>query len=610
VLDSRLRFLAGQSSEEDALASLETTGRFGLSVEGVDQPRVRVLVQLDDVGDEELNERGLIIATRAGDVVSGEIPLSDVERLDALDGVILIEAARPMVPELDASLPETRAHFVHTGPPGRRGAGVIVGIIDSGIDWRHQCFRDGAGNSRVLRLWDQNLAPQVGETTPAPFNYGVEYQQGEIDTALAAADPLGIVRSVDEDGGHGTHVAGIAAGDGSAAGNGMPAFTFTGVAPEADIVLVANQVTTEALGDSATTLDAAQYIFNVAQTLGRPAVINLSQGDNLGPHDGTSLLERGINNLLGGTGRSMVKSAGNAANAGVHASGTVAAGGTDTPQFVVPTNDTTPDTIDFWYDATDRMDFSITPPGGAASAVVNAGATTTLALPNGNQVFVDSVLSHPNNGDNRIYVQLQRGTAAAVQQGTWTVTLAGTTVADGGWHAWIERGMTVPQFIGAHRNDRVTISIPGTSTEVITAASYITKGAGVGNLSTFSSRGPTRDGRAAPTIAAPGQQILSANSGAGTTPTQYIGMSGTSMAAPHVAGAIALILEASPVLTQQQIVDRLTGSARSDAFTGMVPNTDWGSGKLDAREAMTTAPAVVSEPGGAPEVSFGSGPTQ
>jgi hypothetical protein len=67
-----------------------------------------------------------------------------------------------MVPELDASLPETRANLVHTGPPGRRGAGVIVGIIDTGIDWRHECFRDGAGNTRVLRIWDQNLTPRPG----------------------------------------------------------------------------------------------------------------------------------------------------------------------------------------------------------------------------------------------------------------------------------------------------------------------------------------------------------------------------------------------------------------------------------------------------------------
>lgn len=592
MLDSRLRFLAGQAGEEDALAALERTGRFGLFVAAVDQPRVRVLVQLDDVGDEELNERGVTIATRAGDIVSGEIAFSDVEQLDALEGVVLIEAARPMVPELDASLPETRANVVHTGPPGLRGAGVIVGIIDSGIDWRHQCFRDGAGNSRVLRLWDQNLAPQAGETSPAPFGYGVEYQQGQIDTALSAANPLNVVRSMDGAGGHGTHVVGIAAGDGSAAGNGQPAFTFIGVAPEADIVFVANQVTTETLGDSATTLDAVQYIFNVAQTLGRPAVINLSQGDNLGPHDGTSLLERGLDNLLGAKGRSMVKSAGNAANAGVHASGTVAAGGTDAPQFVVPANDFTPDTLDFWYNAADHIGFNITPPGGTASTTINPGTTTTLTLPNNNQVFVDSVLNHPNNGDNRIYVQLLPGSVPAVQQGTWTVTLTGMTVTDGGWHAWIERGTTVPQFIGAHRNEQVTISVPGTSSKVITTASYTTKGAGVGNLSTFSSRGPTRDGRAAPTIAAPGQQVLSANSGAGITTTQYVGMSGTSMAAPHVAGAVALILQASPTLTQQQIIGHLTNNGRNDAFTGSAPNVGWGSGKLDVK---ATVRSVVND---------------
>lgn len=202
------------------------------------------------------------------------------------------------------------------------------------------------------------------------------------------------------------------------------------------------------------------------------------------------------------------------------------------------------------------------------------------------------MVNHPNNGDNRIYVQLLPGSVPAVQQGTWTVTLTGMTVADGGWHAWIERGTTVPQFIDTHRNEQVTISVPGTSSKVITAASYITKGAGVGNLSTFSSHGPTRDGRAAPTIAAPGQQVLSANSGAGTTTTQYIGMSGTSMAAPHVAGAVALMLQASPTLTQQQIIGRLTNNGRSDAFTGSVPNADWGAGKLDVK---ATVRSVVND---------------
>jgi subtilisin family serine protease len=597
MLDSRLRFLTTQEEAAGELASLAGTGRFGLQVEGVEQPRVRVLAQVGDLSDERLRENGLSVTTRAGDIVAGEITLDAVAALDALDEVVLIEAARPLVAELDASLPESQAGLVHTGPPGLRGAGVIVGIIDSGIDWRHECFRDGAGHTRVLRLWDQNLTAEPGESAPQPFGYGVEYQMAHLNNALAAPDPLAVVRSMDEPGGHGTHVAGIVAGDGSAAGNGKPAFTFVGVAPEAEIVLVANQVTTEAMGDSATTLDAIRYIFDVAETLGRPAVINLSQGDNLGPHDGTSLLERGIDNLLGGPGRAMVKSAGNAAAAGVHAGGTLVANGTDDVRFVVPANDVTVDTLDFWYAGPDRVDLRITPPSGGPSAVVSPGTTITLALGNGNQVFVDSVLNHPNNGDNRIYVQLRPGDEGAMQIGTWTLELTGTAITDGRWHGWIERGTSVPQFVGAHRNDQVTISIPGTSTEIITVASYITKGAGAGNLSTFSSRGPTRDGRPSPTVAAPGQQILSANAGAGGGPNQYVGMSGTSMAAPHVAGVVALMLQAVPELTQRQIADRLTAGARSDLFTGALLNRDWGAGKIDAAEMIgAELPTVPLQP--------------
>ncbi len=595
MLDSRLKFLREAASSRPQLESLEGTGRFGVSIESETETLVRVLVQASEPADEQaLANAGLRITSRGGDVYAGEISLTNLEKLDQLDGVVLVESSRPMSAELDASLPEIRANLVHTGPPGRRGAGVIVGVIDSGIDWRHQSFRNALGQTRILRIWDQNLTPQTGESSPAPFGYGVEYNQTRINNALANANPLSIVRHMDDSIGHGTHVAGIAAGDGSIGGgttttSTQAAFTFVGVAPEADLIVVANRVTTEALGDSASTLDAIQYIFNVAQSLGRPCVINLSQGDNLGPHDGTSLLERGIDNLLGGQGRAMVKSAGNAADAGIHASGTIGSAGASvnlTLQFPAGANPS--DTVDIWYAGADRFSVRITPPGGAASATVAAGNSATLNFANGNRVFVDSVVNHPNNGDNRIYLQFQNGTAGSIQSGTWTIRLTGVTVVNGGFHAWIERGNVVPQFTGALRNDAVTISVPGTAREVITAASYITKGSGVGSLSTFSSRGPTRDGRAAPTIAAPGQAIVSARVNASGN-QQYLSMSGTSMAAPHVTGVIALMFQANPNLTQPAIINCLTANARSDAFTGAVPNTNWGSGKINAQAAVNCA---------------------
>ncbi|MDX2600753.1 S8 family peptidase [Streptomyces caniscabiei] len=597
MLDSRLKFLQSRAEDGPAeLVGLEATGRFALTTEGVRTPRVRVLVRMaEGHGADDLAElsqdMGLTVHIRAGDVVGGEIGIDRLTELDESEAVSYVEASRPTLTELDAAVPETHADKVHTGPPGLRGAGVIVGVVDSGIDWRHGCFRDPTGKTRILRIWDQNLTPEAGEASPAPFGHGVEYQRSAIDDALSSPNPLGMVRHMDDSVGHGTHVAGIAAGDGSSAGNGQPEFTFVGVAPEAELVVVANRVTTEALGDSMGTLEAVGYVFKVAETLGRPAVVNISQGDNLGPHDGSSLLERGIDNLLDTPGRALVKSAGNAANAGVHATGQVTEGDSDVVSFVVPVGDDTPDTLDIWYSGADRLSLRITPPNGTASVEIDPGTTSTeVDLSGGNKAFVDSVVHHSLNGDNRIYVQLSPGSQTAIRPGTWSLTLIGQTVADSGrWHAWMERGRTVPQFIGAHRNDETTISVPGTSRKVVTAASYITKGAGQGNLSTFSSRGPTRDGRHAPTLAAPGQAITSARVGAAGT-SQYQPMSGTSMAAPHLTGVCALMLQSSPTLTQDDLVLLLTSSARLDPFTSGSPGDDWGAGKVDAAAAVDAIP--------------------
>ncbi|MCP4402809.1 MAG: S8 family peptidase [bacterium] len=593
VIDPGLKFLQQEAKEDvERLKTLEGAEAIGFESQAA-EPTAKVLVQF--TGDvAALTAQGFEPRTVAGDVASGMLPLKSVEAVAAMPQVVRIEIARPMQSELNQSLSEIHADLVHAGPPGNRGSGVIIGIIDSGIDIMHQSFRRPDGETRILSIWDQTLTPADSESHPTGYNYGVEYSETSINTSITAGGPPNTVRHTDSDirAGHGTHVAGIAAGDGSVAGNGQPAFTFVGVAPEADIIVVLNDAFEGAvgMGDSANTLDAVQYIFNRAIGLNCSVVINMSQGDNIGPHDGTSLLERGIDNLLGAAGRIMVKSAGNEGVRRRHASGTVTAGGTQNVRFNMPNDNPWRDIIDIWYDGPDRFSITFTSPDGNTSTTVNPGNTTTLTLPNDNTVFVDSTLNNPNNNDNRIFVRIERGTAATIQSGNWSFTLTGLTISNGRFDAWIDRNiLPVPTFI-SHVDAQMTISIPGTSQEIITVGSYITTGAGVGSLSSFSSRGPSRDGRQMPTICAPGEWIMSARAdgiirGLG----QYHQLAGTSMATPHVAGTIALMLEVNRTLTQQQVRNCLVNNARTDIFTGTVPNNDWGAGKLDTQAAFNCA---------------------
>jgi subtilisin family serine protease len=592
-LDPGLKFLAAASPAD--WADLAIDSAFGVEAAAVGPPRASVLVEVSG-STAALEAAGLVIRTRAGRVVTGDFPLDALDTLETIPGLVRAEVSRVMAHELDLALPEARVTPVHTGPPARRGAGVIVGIIDSGIDYQHDSFRDANGGTRILSIWDQRLRPNPGEARPAGFTFGVEYTRAAIDTALAAPNPLLAVRHADNPSQdfHGTHVCGIAAGTGEPIASSGGALRFVGMAPEADLIVVANNrgraQNERGLGDSADTLDAVQYILSRAQALDRPVVINLSQGDNVGPHDGTSLLEVGIVGLITGAGRVLVKSAGNEGQQNRHAQGVLAANATQDVRIQVPGN-TREVMVDIWYPGADRIGLSITPPGAgaAATASIQPPSSGTVSLSNGNSAFVDADVNDPGNGDNRTFVILQPGAGVVVQPGTWTFRLDGAAIVNGAWHAWIQRN-SLAQFRAPFVSRASTISIPGTSRAVITAGAYVSNGAGTGaaagTLSVFSSRGPTRDGRRAPTLAAPGEELTAAQ------PQGSFGAkAGTSMAAPMITGAVALMLEVDPTQTADEIRTCLESTARTDGQTGAVPNNDWGAGKLDVRAAVQCAAA-------------------
>lgn len=587
---------------------------------------VRILIKFrDDL--EPIKALGFELEVLAGDIAGGRAPLDKVEALAAHANVVKIEMSRPLFSELDTSVREVKADHIrsirsdHTGWDGLTGRGVIMGIIDSGINYQHRSFRnlDADRTTRILWLWDQTLEPQGSESSPAPFPNvpapgGVEYDQNAINHALQQSNPLEHVRHKDSESGHGSHVAGIAAGNGSQDDSCDGEFTFAGIAPEAELIIVRldSSGTNDALGESVNLLAAIRYIFHRAGT--NPAVINISQGDNLGPHDGTSMVEQGIDNILAGsTGRAIVKSAGNEGNTKRHAEGTVPGNGQLDLKFKVKSKDKSKRILDLWYEGGNRLDATVIPDGGlgivndASLMPIAPGDTESFEIEGGSRFSIASQANDVDNGDNNIQIILRRGDDDYHRSGTWTLRLFNRGADPVAFHCWIERGTDTPEFDAeddAAANPRlskeVTLNIPGTSNEVIAVANYVVEGGNNGELAGSSSRGPTRDGRSKPDLAAPGSPITSVR---GEQPgccertwcqccrNYYVDKGGTSMAAPHVSGAIALMLEKDGGLSLADIRSHLTATARDDSHTGTaLPNNEWGAGKLDVEAAVNDVP--------------------
>lgn len=603
---------------------------------GAEDPLYVAVKFTGDVG--ALESAGLKVADVAAGFAFGKTNLAGLAALDALPQVEAIQKQRKDRAGLDDSVPEMHANDVCVETSGEfigyTGADVIVGVVDSGIDFRHGVFRGTDGKTRIHKIWDQTLTAQAGETvpgpitratlldtpgTPIPLGYGVEYSNTQVDAAIAGASTGIRARHVDVNG-HGTHVAGIAAGDGSQSGGCHGSFHYTGVAAEATLIVVRmwglskGDASTPPAGSSVL-LDGIRYILNEAQALGKAVVINISLWNFDGAMDGTNARSAVIDQLLtnNSTGTVIVIISGNAGNKQFHAAGTVPAGPAATLalNLKIASGDTTSRTLEVRYTGS-NLRVRLTSPVSGAGGVVNwvaPGANSMSNTANGPNGSVTVA-----NAANRIGISITPPPAPATGpqppnvSGTWKLEFQDTGATATPLDAFCLDGShdnRAPYFLD-HHTSRRTLSGLGAGRESITVGSYRLSGIFRGRkLSSFSSRGPTTDSpsRTKPEICAPGEAIASAGLSSDRGGCKrcccqccqdfYVDKDGTSMSAPHVAGVVALMLHKNPNLTHTQIRSLLTANCEAKpADSSSDEDAGWGAGRVDAKKVVDAVTEV------------------
>jgi len=561
---------------------------------------------------------GWKIVAQVGDVVTIEGCEELLPYITAIDGIIAVDKRTKFYPAMDSARSQAHINEVHGTVPNFltrhfSGKGVLLGFLDTGFEPHHPAFLDSLGRTRFIALWDQT---DTSKSRPNRFGYGLIKFQQEIqnDTLFGT-----------QNSGHGTIVASTGAGSDKA-------YPYIGSAPQATIIAVKYGNTV------ANFIDGLKWVFSVADSLKMPCVVNMSIGIQEGPHDGTSLMDRTID-ALSGAGRIVVGAAGNDGDKKVHVKFTLGAqisqGTWFWPEIVTdsisPTNvkQYSVSLIDIWGEANknftdtlyliDISNGSYKKSGRVLSTNTNSQALDTILYPN-SQTGPDTVIFYSwverrNGANQKPHIEVGVfSTNINLIAGCKLASTVSHTI-----HAWncykknlVSLGLT--GFIDGDTLYSIN-EVGSTAKRIISVGSYFSKtqqklwdgtisGEGDTTLymwATWSSIGPTVDGRIKPEICAPGRMVVGAMSShaidigricAWPNPQnkrgRYEWTQGTSISAPIVAGIIALMLEANPSLTPEEAVQILQQSATKDKYTGNLTSLDvrWGAGKVNALEAL------------------------
>lgn len=569
-----------------------------------------------DFRRETLEKQGIRVGSIIGPVVTLRLAPEKVQLLEAAKDVLFYQVSHEVYPECNEMRADTRADSVQAGydlPQGFDGEGVIIGITDWGFDYKHPNYNGGSvENRRILRAWDHF---RLAGPAPDGFDYGTEligYQ------ALKAAqcDTSGIYGY----GTHGSHVTGIAAG------RGINGTKYTGMAPKANLLMCSFN-----LGETPW-LDAVAWMKRVADEEHKRLVINSSWGMySISTLDGTSLVSQAIN-AYSDSGVVFVTSAGNNGDAAFHL-GHEFDGEGDTLRSVVRSYTGGPgNMLIMWGTPGTSFEAGVAAlkngelvKGPMFSTAAEGYNLDTLIVVDGDtaryRVMWES--AHPLNGRPHMDIKVFQKTGI-----TWHLFITAQSGEVNAWNLNVQHnnaGNTGYDFEtkgleGYTRGDnRYGVSEPGCAEKSITVAAHqsdhysaVTEQMQIGAIASFSSRGPIMGGRRKPEISAPGVNVVSSlssfttetghtivdNAIAGGRSYPFGKMSGTSMSSPSVTGIVALILQANPALTTDQVREILFATARNDSETGNIQasgemSDTWGWGKVDAYHAVLRALETV-----------------
>ena len=460
------------------------------------------------------------------------------------------------------------------------GEGVMLGIIDTGIDYLNPIFRNVDGSTRIAGIWDQTI--QTGDP-PEGFLYGTEYTRGQINEAVRSERSMEIVPSVDEDG-HGTFIAGVAAG-GENVEEG-----FLGAAPKATLGIVKLKEAKKYLKqfyfiDDKTKcyqendiMLGIRYLSLLARKNEMPLVICIALGTNQGDHNGTSLLGHLISNYADVNNTVMILGAGNEANQRHHYYGKEKELNRPESVEIRVAEGVTGFTMEMWTDIPNIFTVSIVSPGGERIPFVplrqiEAGHVYKFVFEN-TTVYIDYRLFVERTNSELIFIRMEEPSA-----GIWKLEVEARRLADGEYHIWLP----VKEFLSGEvyfllSDPDTTVTEPGCVMNGITAAYYNGEN---NSIAIDSGRGYTRNETIKPDFAAPGVEVLSA-----AKRNQFVRRSGSSIATAVTAGASVLLMEWLYYRMGRRNVDTLQirnllllGTERVDSEE--YPNRRWGYGAIN-----------------------------